>query len=123
MFITGELEKDVKIIGEIRVCLFVSSQNYLTDFSVSVLDIHPDRSAYNVVSTTHRCDIKTKRINKFDLTVGSTAMTFKRGHSVGLRIALSNFSHCDIIRENIRVYIWFGGKYSSYLLLPRMCKY
>lgn len=118
LFITEKLEKSVKVVGETHVHFFISSEDRLADFSVSILDVCPDGAVYNIVSMTHRCNIKTNEINKLVLAVGSTAMTFKKGHAIGFRITLSNFPHCDLIKKNVKVSVWFGREYDSFLLLP-----
>jgi putative CocE/NonD family hydrolase len=99
---TGEvLEKDLEVTGFVRAKLFVSSDAKDTDFTVKLVDVHPDGSAWNVDDTILRARyregydkqvfMQDGEVYELNPTAMSTSYLFKAGHRIRVEIASSKF--------------------------------
>ena len=110
-FETLPLEKDLTIIGHVRVHLVAASSAPDTDFTAMLLDVAPAPSEEyhprhdNVLDGVVRARFRHGRDKaellepgrpvELDVELGSTAYTFKAGHRVRLDISSSNFPRFD----------------------------
>ena len=86
--------------GEIKTTLYISSDVLDTDFTVKLIDVHPDGSAYNLDETIQRARYRegydkevflTKgEVVKLELSALSTSNYFK-GHRIRIEVSSSNF--------------------------------
>ncbi|MFZ0220013.1 MAG: CocE/NonD family hydrolase [Candidatus Aquirickettsiella sp.] len=118
LFISPKLADSLTIVGTITTQLYLSTNVESLDIVMTLLDIHPDGSAYNIVSSTHRKQFKKNDINVFDLDIGSTAITFRSGHCIGFKVASSNFPHTDLNPNTAIVKIYMGPNHLSHINLP-----
>lgn len=95
------LEEGVEISGFIESTLYVSSSAKDTDFTLKLIDVAPDGTAYNLDETIQRVRyregydkevfMKKGEVYKVDLTALSTSNYFKKGHRIRIEISSSNF--------------------------------
>jgi len=101
VYTTPPLEKGVEISGFIESTLYVSSDAKDTDFTIKLIDVYPDGSAYNLDETIQRARfregyekevfMKEGEVYKIDLTPLSTSNFFKKGHQIRIEVSSSNF--------------------------------
>jgi len=84
VYSTEPLKEGVEVSGFIETTLYVSSDAKDTDFTIKLIDVHPDGSAYNLDETIQR-----------ELSPMSTSNYFKKGHQIRVEISSSNFPRFD----------------------------
>jgi uncharacterized protein len=95
------LEKPLRIAGESKVILYVSSSALDTDFTAKLVDVTPDGTAYNLVETIVRMrwreGLQQERllvpgnIYEIELPLPSTHIALQRGHRLRLEVSSSSF--------------------------------
>ncbi|MGB5319802.1 CocE/NonD family hydrolase [Eudoraea sp.] len=99
---TSEPLKDgVEVSGFIESTLFVSSDAKDTDFTIKLIDVYPDGTAYNLDETIQRARyregydkevfMEKDKIYKLQLTPMATSNYFKKGHRIRIEVSSSNF--------------------------------
>ncbi|WP_293856650.1 CocE/NonD family hydrolase [Steroidobacter sp.] len=101
VYSTDPLRDEVEMTGEPRVVLFVSSDAIDTDFTVKLVDVHPDGRALNLLDSVLRAryregqqrEVWMRPGEAYELTIplGATSNVFKAGHRIRLEISSSNF--------------------------------
>jgi len=101
VYTTDPLKEGVEVTGSIETMLYVSSDAKDTDFTVKLIDVYPDGSAYNLDETIQRVRFREGYdkelfmekgvVYKVDLTPMSTSNYFKEGHRIRIEISSSNF--------------------------------
>ncbi len=101
VYTTEPLTEGIEVSGFIESTLYVSSDVKDTDFTIKLIDVHPDGSAYNLDETIQRVRyregydkevfMENGKVYKVDLTPMSTSNFFKKGHRIRVEIASSNF--------------------------------
>ncbi len=101
VYTTDPLTEGVEVSGFIESTLYISSDAKDTDFTIKLIDVHPDGSAYNLDETIQRVRyregyekevfMEKGKVYKVDLTAMSTSNFFKKGHSIRVEISSSNF--------------------------------
>ena len=101
VFSTAPLEEAVEVSGTIEITLFVSSDAPDTDFTVKLVDVHPDGTAYNLVETIQRARyregydrealMEEGRVYELEVSPMSTSNTFAEGHRIRIEVSSSNF--------------------------------
>jgi putative CocE/NonD family hydrolase len=94
-------ESDIDLIGSVKVHLYVSTTSPDTDFTVKLIDIYPDGSAYNlhdgVIRMKYRNGISEpsllvpNKVYSVTLTLRPIAYRFLKDHRIGLHVSSSNF--------------------------------
>jgi putative CocE/NonD family hydrolase len=105
VYTSGVLEHDVDVTGFIEPVLYVSSDAKDTDFTVKLVDVFPDGTAYNLDDTILRAryrdgfdkevlmeEGKVYRLNPGPL---ATSNVFKKGHKIRIEVSSSSFPHYD----------------------------
>jgi len=100
-FISDSLEKDLKIMGNIKIHLYVSTDAEDTSFVVTVMDINENGESYNIrdgiSSIVYRNDTEKKlnytpgEIVELVIELWPIAWTIKKGHSLRLDVQSSSF--------------------------------
>jgi len=95
------LDEDTEITGHIRATLYVSSDVKDTDFTVKLVDVYPDGTAYNVDDTILRARYREgydrevfmtpDEVYELNPTAMSTSYEFRKGHRIRVEIASSKF--------------------------------
>jgi predicted acyl esterase len=101
VYTTDVLEEGVEISGFIESTLYVSSDAKDTDFTIKLIDVYPDGSAYNLDETIQRVRyregydkevfMEDGEVYQVDLTAMATSNFFKKGHRIRIEISSSNF--------------------------------
>jgi len=101
VYTTDVLKEDTEVTGFIESKLFVSSDVKDTDFTIKLIDVYPDGSAYNLDETIQRVRyregydkevfMEKGKVYEVDLTPMSTSNLFKKGHRIRVEISSSNF--------------------------------
>lgn len=105
IYTSDVLGEDLLVIGSVDAVLFAASTAVDTDFTVKLVDVHPDGRAINVADGVVRAryreslatptPIEPDRIYEYRIRVGSTAMRFAAGHRLRLEVSSSNFPAID----------------------------
>jgi hypothetical protein len=100
---TSEVLQDARAaIGPVSVNLWAATSAVDTDFTVKLVDVHPDGVAHNVLervvraryrngSTSAPQPVVPNKPYLYRLALGHTATVFKPGHRVRLEISSSSF--------------------------------
>ena len=101
IYSTDVLKKDTEVSGFIESTLYISSDVKDTDFTIKLIDVHPDGTAYNLDETIQRVRyregyekevfMEKGEVYKLELTPMSTSNVFKKGHRIRIEISSSNF--------------------------------
>ncbi|MGV8813111.1 MAG: CocE/NonD family hydrolase [Gelidibacter sp.] len=101
VYTTDVLKEGVEVTGFIESTLYVSSDAKDTDFTIKLIDVYPDGTAYNLDETIQRVRYREGyekevfmeggKVYKVDLTPMSTSNYFKKGHRIRIEISSSNF--------------------------------
>ncbi len=103
---TGEpFTKNTELSGFIESTLYVSSDAKDTDFTIKIIDVAPDGTAYNLDETIQRARwregytnevwMEKGKVYKLEMTPMSTSNTFQKGHRLRIEISSSNFPRFD----------------------------
>ncbi|MFT6166713.1 MAG: putative CocE/NonD family hydrolase [Vicingaceae bacterium] len=144
VYTTDVLEKGVEVSGFIEATLFVSSDVKDTDFTIKLVDVYPDGTAYNLDETIQRVRyregydkevfMKKGEVYQLDLTPLSTSNYFEKGHRIRIEISSSNFPRFvrnlntggNNYDENVGVIahnkVHHSAKYDSKITLPIISK-
>jgi len=101
VYTTDPLDIGTEVTGSIETTLYVSSDAKDTDFTIKLIDVYPDGTAYNLDETIQRVRyregydkevfMEDGKVYKVDLTPMSTSNYFKEGHRIRVEISSSNF--------------------------------
>lgn len=101
VYSSGPLSEGIEITGFIETTLFVSSDAKDTDFTVKLIDVYPDGTAYNLDETIQRAryregyDQETfmegDKVYEINLTPMATSNYFAPGHHIRIEVSSSNF--------------------------------
>lgn len=101
VYTSDPLLEGVEISGSVEMELYVSSDAKDTDFTVKLLDVYPDGSAYNLDETIQRARyregydkevfMEKGKTYKVGLTPLSTSNYFEKGHRIRIEVSSSNF--------------------------------
>lgn len=101
VYTTEPLKEGVEVTGFIESTLYVSTDVKDTDFTIKLIDVHPDGKAYNLDETIQRARyregydkevfMEEGNVYKIDLSPMSTSNYFAKGHSIRIEVSSSNF--------------------------------
>lgn len=101
VYSTEPLQEGVEVTGTIGITLYVESDARDTDFTVKLIDVYPDGTAYNLDETIQRVRYRegyTREVfmepgNVYEVPVSSmsTSNYFARGHRIRIEVSSSNF--------------------------------
>jgi putative CocE/NonD family hydrolase len=101
VYTTEPFEEGVEVSGTIGVTLFVSSDARDTDFTVKLLDVYPDGTAYNLDETIQRVRyregydrqvfMEAGQVYEVEVSPMTTSNYFAAGHSLRIEVSSSNF--------------------------------
>ncbi len=101
VYTSEPLEEGIEVSGFIKSTLYVSSDAKDTDFTIKLIDVHPNGEAYNLDETIQRVRYREGydkevfmeggNVYKVDLTPMSTSNFFKKGHRIRIEVSSSNF--------------------------------
>jgi putative CocE/NonD family hydrolase len=101
VYTSDVLKEDTEVSGFIEAVLYVSSNVRDTDFTLKLIDVYPDDTAYNLDETVQRVRyregydkevfMEEGNVYEVNLTPLSTSNVFKKGHRIRIEISSSNF--------------------------------
>ena len=101
VYTTPPLTEGVEVSGFVETTLYVSSDAKDTDFTVKLVDVYPDGTAYNLDETIQRVRyregydkevfMEEGKVYKVVLTPMATSNYFKKGHQIRIEVSSSNF--------------------------------
>jgi putative CocE/NonD family hydrolase len=101
VYTTEPFENGVEVTGTVDITLFVSSDVRDTDFTVKLIDVYPDGTAYNLDETIQRARyregydrevfMEEGEIYEIQLSPLSTSNWFAPGHRIRIEVSSSNF--------------------------------
>ncbi|MEO8774040.1 MAG: CocE/NonD family hydrolase [Gelidibacter sp.] len=101
VYTTDVLTEGTEVTGFIESTLYVSSDVKDTDFTIKLIDVYPDGTAYNLDETIQRVRyregydkevfMEKGKVYKVDLTPMATSNYFKKGHRIRIEVSSSNF--------------------------------
>ena len=92
------LEEDLEVTGPVSAILYVTTTAPSTDFSVKLVDVHPNGQAYNVSDGILRRaypDNARGAPTEITIQLWPTSMVFHRGHRVRVEVSSSNYPRYD----------------------------
>ena len=97
---TGEpLANDMEVTGPITAILYVSTDAPNTDFTIKLVDVHPDGKAYNVSDGIRRRSYPqpaaSGALTEITVELWPTSMVFRRGHRLRVEVSSSNHPRFD----------------------------
>ena len=106
VYSTEPLAEGVEVSGPVTVRLFVESDAPDTDFTVKLIDVHPDGAAYNLDETIQRLrwregydrdPVWMSPGEVVEVTLGplNTSNFFAAGHRIRIEVSSSNFPRFD----------------------------
>ena len=101
VYTSEPLAEGLEITGTIEATLYVSSDAKDTDFTVKLIDVHPDGTAFNLDETIQRARyregydkqvfMEPGQVYELELSPMSTSNYFAEGHRIRVEISSSNF--------------------------------
>jgi putative CocE/NonD family hydrolase len=106
VYSTEPLQEGLEVSGPMEATLYVSSDAKDTDFTVKVIDVYPDGTAYNLDETIQRLRYRNGydkplvwmepgQVYKVALQPMTTSNYFAAGHRIRIEISSSNFPRFD----------------------------
>lgn len=134
------LKRNLEVTGPIQAVLYVATSARDTDFTVKLVDVHPDGRAINLTDGILRLRYREGleravlsqpgKVYAIRVDAGVTSNLFKAGHRIRVEVSSSNFPRFDrnlntggpIGRERrgqpAEQFVFMGKKYPSAILLP-----
>lgn len=105
VYTTPPLEQDTEVTGPVRAVLWAASTAPDTDFTVKLVDVHPDGRAINLCDGIIRARfreslenpslIRPGEVYRYVIEVGVTCNLFRKGHRIRVEVSSSNFPTYD----------------------------
>lgn len=96
VYSTEPLIEDMEVTGPISATLYVQTSAANTDFTVKLVDVHPEGNAYNISDgILRRSYAANSDPTEITVELWPTSMLFKRGHKIRIEISSSNFPRYD----------------------------
>jgi putative CocE/NonD family hydrolase len=106
VYTTGPLKEGMEVSGPIDVTLYVSSDSKDTDFTVKLVEVQPDGTAYNIEENIQRVRyregydkppvwMEKDKVYKVVLQPMQTSDYFAPGHQLRIEVSSSNFPRFD----------------------------
>jgi len=105
VYTSALLEKPVAIAGPVKMQLYAATDVPDTDFTVKLVDVHPNGFAMNIAEGILRARfrkgldkaemLKPGEVNRFEIDMRGTANVFQPGHHIRVDVTSSNFPQYD----------------------------
>ena len=106
VYTSEPLKEGMEVSGPLEATLYVSSDAKDTDFTVKVIDVYPDGTAYNLDETIQRARyrdgydkpvawMENGKVYKIALQPMTTSNFFPAGHKLRIEVSSSNFPRFD----------------------------
>ncbi len=95
VFTSPILEDDLEVTGDIKVVLYVESDQEDTAFSARLTDVYPDGKsliiADGIVRLSHAVKEQSEKPHEIAIDLWPTSMVFAKGHQIRLIVSSSNY--------------------------------
>ena len=101
VYTSDPLDEAIEVTGSVEVTLWVGSDARDTDFTVKLVDVHPDGTAYNIDETIQRARFREGyerevfmepgEVYRLEVSPMTTSATIGAGHRLRVEISSSNF--------------------------------
>lgn len=101
VYSSAALQRDTEVTGPLKVVLYVTSSAKDTDFTVKLVDVYPDGTAYNIQDGILRARFREGfdrqvfmepgKVYRLDIDLHATGTVFRKGHRIRLQVSSSNF--------------------------------
>ena len=140
VYTSAPLEQDLEVTGPVTSTLYASSSARDTDFTATLVDVHPDGRAINICEGLRRARfresieeptlIEPGTVYEYTIDLWETSNVFKAGHRIRVEVSSSNFPRFD---RNLNTgnrpgmdaemqvadqTVHHGGEYASHITLP-----
>ena len=105
VYTTGPLERDTEVTGPVSLTLYASSSAPDTDFTGTLVDVHPDGKAIIICEGVLRCRFRDSveqptlmepgHVYELRIDMWETSNVFKTAHRIRLEVSSSNFPRFD----------------------------
>jgi putative CocE/NonD family hydrolase len=106
VYTTEPLKEGMEVSGSMEATLYVSSDAKDTDFTIKVIDVYPDGTAYNLDETIQRARyregydkplvwMEKDKVYKLTFQPMTTSNFFPAGHRLRIEVSSSNFPRFD----------------------------
>ena len=134
------LEEGLEVTGPLEAVLYVSSDVSDTDFTVKLVDVHPDGTAFNIQEAAKRMryreDLSSEvmmedgEVYEIRLDLHATSNYFAAGHRIRVEVSSSNFprwsrnlntgadNHTSTEWVVARNTVYHSRQYPSHVVLP-----
>lgn len=142
VYTSEPLQEPLQVTGSIRATLYVSSDAKDTDFTVKLVDVHPDGTAYNIDDTILRARyregyeqemlLEPGEVYELNPTPMSTSYEFQTGHRIRVEVSSSKFpqymrnlntggnNYDETVGVTARNTVFHSVEYPSRVVLPVM---
>jgi uncharacterized protein len=113
VYTSNVLTEDLEVTGPVEAIIYASSSANDTDFTVKLVDVHPDGKAINLLEGIQRASYRDSNedpspiipgeIYEYRFHVGNTSNLFKQGHRIRIEISSSNFPAFDVNLNSFRI--------------------
>ena len=140
VYSTPLLTKDLEVTGQIELTLYAASSAPDTDFTATLVDVHPGAKAINICEGIVRARfrnsyeeptlIEPETICAYKIILWETSNLFKVGHQIRVEVSSSNFPRfdrnqntgsipgLDAEMELAHQTIYHNAQYPSHITLP-----
>ena len=94
-FTSTVLDAPLEVTGPITALLNISTDAPSTDFTVKLLDVHPDSRAYNISDGIVRRKYIPGTTQVIEVVLNPTSVVFQAGHRIRVDVSSSNFPRFD----------------------------
>jgi len=140
VYSSDPLDSVLTVVGPVRAVLFVSSTARDTDFTIKLVDVLPDGTAFNLAEGIQRARyregygktlmMEPGAIHRIEVDLQATAITFAPGHRIRVEVSSSSYPRFarnfntggDTVTETTWITatntIHHNDKNASHILLP-----
>jgi putative CocE/NonD family hydrolase len=131
VYTSEPLKQALEVTGPITAVLFVKTSAPNTDFTVKLVDVHPDGRAFNVSDGILRRAYQAQDSStEITIELWPTSMLFRAGHRIRVEVSSSNYPRYDrnpntggdIATETAAVpatqTVYYGARSRSRIILP-----
>ena len=105
VYSTGSLEEDMEVTGPVELILYASSSALDTDFTATLVDVHPSGLSIHICEGIVRARfresyenptlIEPGRAYELRISLWETSNVFKADHRIRVEVSSSNFPRFD----------------------------
>jgi uncharacterized protein len=99
VYTSEPLERNLEITGPISAVLYVSTDVTSTDFTVKLVDVHPDGNPYNIsdgiLRRSYSQPTQSLAPTEIAIELWPTSMLFRRDHRIRVEVSSSNYPRYD----------------------------